>query len=360
MGAPTFRHEVLDADPPGSQHDVTLLADLTGNGLPDLIIGGKGSGGLHGDSTLFWYENPGWKRHDIGGAPNLEPCGLMHDVDGDGRLDIIVGQDYQGTDMFWFQQPPDPRQPWPPHLIEDRFHRYHDEAVGDVDGDGEPELVIMSQDSGILGYYDFPANPAAGPWHDCFHEIAQISNADEGLVIADLDRSGRKAIIAGTNIYRSLARQAACCEGGWDVQPIAPGMTQTRCAVADLNGDGWPDIVLCEGESVTGTLVWFAGPRWRPTLLAEGLDNPHSLMIADFNGDGLPDIMVGEMGLGGAHPPRMMVYLNRGGGEFEEHVITEGIATHEAKVADLNGNGRPDIIGKAYQERHVDIWWNEA
>lgn len=29
-------------------------------------------------------------------------------------------------------------------------------------------------------------------------------------------------------------------------------------------------------------------------------------------------------------------------------------------LADLNGNGRPDIIGKAYQERHVDIWWSET
>lgn len=350
-----FRHEVIDADPPGCQHDVTLLTDLTGNGLPDLIIGGK-----VGESPLSWYENPGgrgatsWRRHDIGGVASLEPCGVLHDVDGDGRLDIIVGQDYAGKSLFWFQQPPDPRQPWLTHVIEDRFEQYHDQAIGDIDDDGEPELVIFSQHSGVLAYYDFPADPAAGPWREQYHLIAEVDRWQEGLAIADLDHTGGNAIIAGTSLYWPR------CAGGWEVQPLAPEMKQTRCAVSDLNGDGWPDIVLCEGESKTGTLVWFAGPDWTPHPLAQGLDNPHSLAIADFNGDGLPDIMVGEMGLGDDHPPRMIVYVNRGGGEFEERVITSGIATHEAKVADMSGNGRPDIVGKAYQERHIDIWWNET
>ncbi|MBM3477109.1 MAG: VCBS repeat-containing protein, partial [Armatimonadetes bacterium] len=52
-----FRHEVIDSDPPGSEHDIVLLADLTGNGLPDVIIGSK-----RGDYNLMWYENPGWQR----------------------------------------------------------------------------------------------------------------------------------------------------------------------------------------------------------------------------------------------------------------------------------------------------------
>lgn len=349
MSSVNMRHEVLDRDPPGSQHDVLLLEDLTGNGLPDVIVGGK-----RGDSTLFWYENPGWKRHDIGGMENLEPCGLMHDVDGDGRLDLIVGQGGGGHELCWFRQPPDPREPWQRFVIENRFDKYHDQAIGDVDGDGQPELVIFSQNAGVLAYYDFPENPAEGPWQEQYHLIAEVGSDQEGLAVADLDNAGRMAIVAGTTIYHR------CCEGGWDLQPVAPGMKQTRCAVADLNGDGWPDIVLCEGEAASGTLVWFAAPRWRPFLLAEGLDNPHSLQVADFNGDGLPDIMVAEMGLTGNHPPRLMIFLNRGDGQFEPQIISEGIATHEAKCVDLNGNGRPDIVGKAYQERHVDIWWNES
>jgi len=45
-----------------------------------------------------------------------------------------------------------------------------------------------------------------------------------------------------------------------------------------------------------------------------------------------------------------------GAGRFEPCIIQEGVPTHEAKVADLTGNGLPDIVGKPYSpENHVDI-----
>ena len=42
-------------------------------------------------------------------------------------------------------------------------------------------------------------------------------------------------------------------------------------------------------------------------------------------------------------------------------LVQEGIPTHEAKVGDLTGDGRPDIVGKPYHpERHNDVWFNET
>jgi len=72
-----FRHVVVDREPPGSHHDITLLADLTGNGRDDIIIGCK-----EGLVNLFWYENPTWQRHDIATAPNLEAGGVLVDITG--------------------------------------------------------------------------------------------------------------------------------------------------------------------------------------------------------------------------------------------------------------------------------------
>ena len=92
--APRFRHEIIDPNPPGSQHDVTLLHDLTGNGLPDVIIGSK-----RGDFNLMWYENPGWARYDMASAPNLEAGGVVVDVNGDGRPDVVVGQQWGGHEQ---------------------------------------------------------------------------------------------------------------------------------------------------------------------------------------------------------------------------------------------------------------------
>jgi hypothetical protein len=102
-------------------------------------------------------------------------------------------------------------------------------------------------------------------------------------------------------------------------------------------------------------------PGWEPRILRADLFHPHSLAIADLNADGRPDIFTAEMGLGRNPDPEMVIYINRGRGEFEEVVFQRGIPTHEAKLGDLTGDGRPDVVGKPYDpERHIDVWFNET
>lgn len=353
-----FRHVVIDADPPGSQHDITLLHDLTCNGLPDVIIGGK-----QGPPNLFWYENTGlggdWPRHEIADAPDLEAGGVVVDVNGDGRPDIVAGQQYNADTLWWFECPADPRAAWPRRVITDAFVKYHDQAVGDVDGDGEPELVFLSQLSGVLGYFDLPEDPTAEPWpHECLHLIDDAIGDAEGLATVDLDGDGVIEIIAGTSIYAPRDLTA----GQWCRTRFAPDWVKTRVAVTDFLGKGRQQIVLVEGESDEGRMALFHAPDWRVEMLGEDLFHPHSLAVADFDADGRPDIFVAEMGLGrNPHEPQMIILRNRGEGTFEEHLICSGIPTHEAKVADMTGDGRPDIVGKPYDpERHIDLWLNET
>ncbi len=348
-----FRHEVIDANPPGSEHDITLIFDVNGDDRNDIVIGGKA-----GPVNLFWYENPTWQRHDIAFSPGLEAGGVAIDINGNGRLDIVAGQQYNGNELYWFECPEDPAQPWPRHLIEDRFTKYHDQAIGDVDGDGEDEIVIISQLSGVLGYYDIPKDPYAEPWpRESFHLLAEgVAQHTEGLVVVDIDGDGENEIIAGTNILRRG-------QGGkWAMEPFAveEEFLCPRVAVCDLDGDGRLEMVIVEAERPGARLAICRQPDWKPEVMRSDLFHAHSLAIADFTGSGRGDIFVAEMGLGKNENPRMFVYLNKGG-DFEEMLISEGIPTHEAKVGDLTGNGRPDIVGKAYDpQRHIDVWFNES
>jgi hypothetical protein len=377
-----FRHEVIDPDPHTERLVFCHATDLTGNGRPDVIVGGKGEPdhlSLFGVGTrfpnyprllreavgyrqgdVFWYENPGWERHRIADTRNYEVGSALGDVDGDGRVDLVVGQTVHHHDVYWYRQPADPREEWTEYLLTDAFEMYHDLRIADVDDDGEPEVIGLSQEAETVFYFDVPDDPTVEPWPASHCHVIDDGRAVEGASVVDVDGDGRTELIAGTAVYHREGPD------DWRREEIATGWDDVRVATADLDGDGDLEVVFAEGDSPPhGThparVAWFDPPDWEPHVLRDELFCPHSLQIADFDGDGLPDVYVGEMGMGQHETPRHLLYRNRGGGEFDEHLIDEGVPTHEAKAVDLTGNGRPDIVGKSYDpERHVDVWYNEA
>jgi hypothetical protein len=380
----TFRHERIDESPPCGRLGSCITTDLTGNGRPDVVVCGLGAGptfsvlgktivpreigvvdDLYGrrETNVFWYENPGWERHALATEPalHLGVGSAFADLTGNGRRDLVVGQGYQATDVYWYEQPADPRDPWTQHLVTDRFQKYHDLAVGDVDDDGDPELVGCSQEAETVFYYDVPEDPRATPWPDRGLHVVDEGRRVEGIAIEDVDGDGRTELVAGTSIYH----RPDGSDGEWRREDVLTGWDDTRVAVGDLDGDGDLELVFAEGDSPTfgthpGRVAWVDPPDWEAHVLREDLFCPHSLQVGDVTGNGHPDIYVGEMGLGEQDAPVQLLFANRGGGRFDELELSAGVPTHEAKLVDLDGDGTLDVVGKSYgPERHVDAWYNE-
>jgi len=359
-----FRHAVIDPNPLETHNSICLVADLNGDGFKDVIIANYIVDNSR-EGTLVWYEYPQWRRHVIAKA-NLEAGGVVVDVNGDGRPDIVAGQPYYGHELYWFENPPDPTQPWARHLIDNSFKKYHDQAVGDVDGDDEDELLIPSQLGRVLVYYDIPPDPTVSPWPEKYRHLICDNLSVEGLAIVDLDGDGVNEVVAGPNIFKPPRDP----HDKWSRQILKEfhartygGLvfSETRVEVADLNGDGILDLVMTEAESDIGRLAWFEGPNWTMHIISDCLFHPHSLGVADFNKDGHMDIFVGEMGLERNPSPRLLIYLNDGSAAFTEHLIDSEKPTHEAKIADIGNTGRVSIVGKPFYHppyNQVDLWEN--
>jgi hypothetical protein len=161
-----FEHERIEESPPANRMAFCLTEDLTGNGYPDVIVGALGDEyyvdiplldsevdllSVYGlgplarrlQTNVFWYENPGWERHDVARAPELSVGGSLGDVTGDGSPDMVAGQNIHRHKLWWFEMPDDPRERWTKSGITDEFQKYHDTAIADVDGIGPMILQIV-------------------------------------------------------------------------------------------------------------------------------------------------------------------------------------------------------------------------
>ena len=119
--------------------------------------------------------------------------------------------------------------------------------------------------------------------------------------------------------------------------------------MADVNRDGHQDVVLTVSEK-HGDVAWFDAPAnpaqgtWTRHAIGTGLDSVHSVDVADMDGDGRPDVVLSEFRGAG----RLLVFHNeRLGLMWTPFTVERGENLHNTRVADLNGDGLPDVFGAA-------------
>ncbi len=336
--------------------------DVNRDGHADLVAGPYWYAGPDFTERTEYYEA---KPFSIKGySDNFFVFG--YDFNGDEWQDILV-IGFPGKEAFWYENPQGKPGHWTRHLA---FPVVENESptFADLTGDGQPELVFHT--AGRLGYAEIPSDDPTKVWQ--FQPISPdrgYKRFEHGLGVGDLNGDGRPDLLEKRGWWEHPAGDPAGSD--WAFHPMAFAKKGgAQMLVYDLDNDGDNDIITSEHAHSYG-LVWFENFHehnkrvFRKHLIMgrHAHDNDygvafsqlHAVALADIDGDGVKDIVTGKRfwahkGIdAGSHDPAVSYWFQtvreKESVRFIPHRIdtNSGVGT-QIVVGDLNNDQLPDLI----------------
>jgi hypothetical protein len=349
-----------------------------------------------------------FKEHVVASGLNGGYQVVVVDMNKDGRPDLIALSERDASDLVWFEHPGDATGAWPRHVIVSNLRRMINVAAADLDGDGIPELLLASEffpqksaEGGQISLLRHKGDPRQ-PWQlspidrlPTSHRLrwARLDGKERVLINAPLLGAGSKAPDYKVDTPLVFYHPPAHLDGAWKrellddkLRGVSHGLFvydfdgdgkdevftasfdgifmhklgQPRTKIADGHRGEWPKIGssdVCIGklkdryffaaiEPWHGNelaLYTRAKDQWSRQVIATDLQDGHALVCADLNGDGYDEIIAGSRG---ASRSVYAYYANndRGLAWTRQVLDNGGIAAANCVAADLNGDGRLDIV----------------
>ena len=337
------------------------VADVNGDGKPDLIVANECAKPACGTSSVgvLLGNGDGTFQQVVtyGSVGQYVDALAVADLNGDGKPDVVVVNYLSSNVEVMLGNGDGTFQPAVTYNSGGIWGL--SVAIADVNGDGKPDLMVGS----AVGPYvngnpsDLAVSVLLGNGDGTFQPAVAYDSGGttvSSVAVADVNGDGRPDLVVvdqcgGGNCANPGTINVLLGNGDGTFQRPVPygsgGQVPRSVAVADVNGDGKPDLVITNPGTV-GVLIGNGDGTFKPAVTYDSGGGPVSIAVADVNGDGKPDVVVaiecGDSSCDGL----VGVLLGNGDGSFQAAVTfgSGGSYASWAVVADVNGDGEPDLI----------------
>lgn len=326
------------------------LVDLDGDGWLDLVLamtpmtfatgtappteaspsGVKVMRGMPGGTFVEWTELP---------APGLAPSKMeVTDINHDGRADVVVAWlDFSGggeLDAYLSQSDGTLKSS---HRTATDYPR--DMAVGDVNGDGNTDIVLVTSDSTTNQLFFF-----SGKGDGKFDAPTAYGSGDVGgifsLTVSDVSQDGLADVVGVVDpgVILLLGSRDGLVAQSLEVAPI---YSPWKVGVGDFDGDHVPDVAIAADTGFSIVAGTGQGTFFHDAAVYPLVSDPLNIAVSDLDQDGLPDVIEIADGQAGFR------LAGKAGLPFRDpHTISRGIIKNDSTIAvgDIDHDNVPDVI----------------
>jgi hypothetical protein len=305
--------------PAGGGPSSVVVGDLNGDGVVDLsICSGRGATILMGRQNGTF---PLPRLYPVVGTPIAMAAA---DFNGDGHLDLaLLGEDASQVEILWGETGQASHAPF--------LNPSSPLAVGDFNGDGKPDLVFTNNVR-TAGTVSIQLNNGDSFGPPTSYGVGLSPNS---VAVGDLNGDGRLDLAVSNVLSSNISVLLGNGDGTFQPQVTFPLQSQpSGVAIGDFNRDGKLDLAVAEGA--IAILLGNGDGTFQPAV-AYGSD-AENLVVADINGDGIPDLVVGV-----SDTVSTGIMLGNGDGTFRDQKSVSIGGAGSVAVADFNGDGKLDL-----------------
>ncbi|CAN5394500.1 hypothetical protein BH10BAC3_BH10BAC3_17020 [soil metagenome] len=345
------------------------IGDLDGDGKPDLVVVNTNSDNI---SVLRNISTAG-TISAASFAPKLNfPTGIftkyvaIADLDGDAKPDLAI-VDYNNISVLRNTSTPSNISFAPIIHFDLVFTGPAAVAIGDVDGDGKPDLVVANASSNNLSVSRNTSTPGA---ISVAPKVVFITGGTPSSVsVSDLDGDGKPDIVVGNaaassnsvSVFRNTSVPGIIAAAPKVDFLTGPGPRSVR--VGDIDGDGRPDLIVANSVPLSTTLSILRNTSNLGSISASSFagkvdfttgTDPYAVAVADVDGDGKPDLAVTNQGSNSISVLRNT--STSGIINLAPKVdFATGMLPRSLAIGDLDGDGVPEIAVANFNSSTVSV-----